>query len=139
MLIRLHTEFFWLSSETHSDRLSKQTAASVRRTICWNFEWKFPENPSFPSYCVLLREGIKCARARCKTCPFICNVEKLLGPKRSTKITDHFTMYLYLSHGHLLYKLHSLQKVIHRRNRETTRRQIPRTPSRRRERRQKRI
>ena len=33
----------------------------------------------------------KCARTRCKTCPFICNVEKLLGPKRSIKITDHFT------------------------------------------------
>ena len=33
----------------------------------------------------------KCARARCKTCPFICNVEKLLRPKRSIKITDHFT------------------------------------------------
>ena len=26
-----------------------------------------------------------------KTCPFICNVEKLSGPKRSIKITDHFT------------------------------------------------
>ena len=33
----------------------------------------------------------KCARARCKTCSFICNVEKLSGPKRSIKITDHFT------------------------------------------------
>ena len=33
----------------------------------------------------------KCARARCKTCPFICNIEKLSGPKRSIKITDHFT------------------------------------------------
>ena len=33
----------------------------------------------------------KCARARCKTCPFICKVEKLSGPKRSIKITDHFT------------------------------------------------
>ena len=33
----------------------------------------------------------KCARARCKTCPFICNVKKLSGPKRSIKITDHFT------------------------------------------------
>ena len=76
----------------------------------------------------------KCARARCKTCPFICNVEKLSGPKRSIKITS---FYLYLNQCHLLYNLHSLQKVIHRRNRETTRRQIPRTPSRRRERRQK--
>ena len=27
--------------------------------------------------------AFKCARARCKTCPFICNVEKLSGPKRS--------------------------------------------------------
>ena len=33
----------------------------------------------------------KCARARWKTCPFICNVEKLSGPKRSIKITDHFS------------------------------------------------
>ena len=33
----------------------------------------------------------KCARARCKSCPFICNVEKLSGPKRSIRITDHFT------------------------------------------------
>ena len=33
----------------------------------------------------------KCAHARCKTCPFIYNVEKLSGPKRSIKITDHFT------------------------------------------------
>ena len=33
----------------------------------------------------------KCTHARCKTCPFIYNVEKLSGPKRSTKITDHFT------------------------------------------------
>jgi len=34
----------------------------------------------------------KCARARYrKTCPFIRNVEKTSGPKRSIKITDHFT------------------------------------------------
>ena len=33
----------------------------------------------------------KCARAQCKTCPFISNVEKISGPKRSIKITDHFT------------------------------------------------
>ena len=33
----------------------------------------------------------KCARARCKTCPFIHNVEKISGPKRSITITDHFT------------------------------------------------
>ena len=33
----------------------------------------------------------KCARSRCKTCPFMYNVEKMSGPKRSIKITDHFT------------------------------------------------
>ena len=33
----------------------------------------------------------ECARERCKTCSFICNVEKISGPKRSIKITDHFT------------------------------------------------
>ena len=30
-------------------------------------------------------------RARCKTCPFIRNVEKISEPKRSIKNTDHFT------------------------------------------------
>ena len=33
----------------------------------------------------------KCARTRCKTCPFIRNVGKISGPKRSITITDHFT------------------------------------------------
>ena len=34
----------------------------------------------------------KCACSRCKTCPFIHNVErKMSESKRSTKITDHFT------------------------------------------------
>ena len=33
----------------------------------------------------------KCAFARCKTCPFLRNVEKILGLKQSIKITDHFT------------------------------------------------
>jgi len=33
----------------------------------------------------------KCARARCKTCPFIHNAKKISGAKRSIKITDHFT------------------------------------------------
>ena len=33
----------------------------------------------------------KCARSRCKTCPFIHNVENISGTKRSIKITDHFT------------------------------------------------
>ena len=36
----------------------------------------------------------------------------------------YWSFYLYLNQCHLLYNLHSLQKVIHRRNRETTRRQI---------------
>jgi len=30
-------------------------------------------------------------RARCKACPFIRNFEKISEPKRSIKITDHFT------------------------------------------------
>ena len=34
---------------------------------------------------------LKCTRAWCKTCPFICNVEIISGPKRSIKITVHFT------------------------------------------------
>ena len=33
LTIRLHTEFVWLSSQTHPDRLSTPTAGSVRRTF----------------------------------------------------------------------------------------------------------
>ena len=33
----------------------------------------------------------KRTRARCKTFPFIHNAKKISGPKRSIKITDHFT------------------------------------------------
>ena len=33
----------------------------------------------------------KCARSRCKTCPFVQNAHKISGPKRSVKITDRFT------------------------------------------------
>ena len=33
----------------------------------------------------------KCARSRCKTCPFVRNADKISGPKRSVKITDRFT------------------------------------------------
>ena len=54
----------------------------------------------------------KCARSRCKTCPFIHNVEKMSGPKRSIKITDHF-MHGHLRQCHLLHNLHLLQKVTH--------------------------
>ena len=32
----------------------------------------------------------KCARSRCKTCPFVQNADKISGPKRSVKITDRF-------------------------------------------------
>ena len=33
----------------------------------------------------------KCARSRCKTCPFVQNADKISGPKRTVKITDRFT------------------------------------------------
>ena len=33
----------------------------------------------------------KCAQSRRRTCRFIYNVEKISEPKRSIKITDHFT------------------------------------------------
>ena len=32
----------------------------------------------------------KCARSRCKTCPFTLNTNKISGSKRSVKITDRF-------------------------------------------------
>ena len=52
---------------------------------------------------------------------------------------DHLSCHLHLRHCHLMHNLHSLQKVVHRRNGETIRRTIPRTPFWRKERRQKRI
>ena len=33
----------------------------------------------------------KCARSRCKTCPFVQNADKISGLQRSVKITDRFT------------------------------------------------
>ena len=33
----------------------------------------------------------KCARSRCKNCPFVQNADKISGPKQSVKITDRFT------------------------------------------------
>ena len=33
----------------------------------------------------------KCARVRCRTCPFISNANKISGPKRTVSITDHFS------------------------------------------------
>ena len=73
----------------------------------------------------------KCARSRCKTCPFIYNVEKMWGPKRFIKITDHFTCNT-ANVIYWIYTLHLLQKVIHWWNVKTTGRPIPRTPSQRR-------
>ena len=71
LTIRLHTEFVWLSSQARPDRLSTLTAGSVRQTFCWNFEWKFPENPSFPSYCVLELTNF----ILCRSLPLLCTFE----------------------------------------------------------------
>ena len=49
----------------------------------------------------------KCTRSRCKTCPFIHNVEKMSEPKRSIKITDHYTC--TYANVILLQTLHLLQ------------------------------
>ena len=66
----------------------------------------------------------KCARARCILCPFIHNVVKISVSKRSIKIIHHFTC----TSANVIYRItfYSLQKVIHRRNRKTTTRPIPR-------------
>ena len=39
----------------------------------------------------LVISTFKSASSRCKTCPFIHNVEKMSGPKRSMNTTDHYT------------------------------------------------
>ena len=50
----------------------------------------------------------KCARSRCKTCPFILNTIKISGPKRFVKITDRFTCtnVIYCITGTLCNKLY---------------------------------
>ena len=37
------------------------------------------------------RDTFQCARARCKTCPFNLNTDRISGPKRSIQITDRFS------------------------------------------------
>ena len=69
----------------------------------------------------------KCARKRCNTCPFIHNAARITGPKRSMKITDR----LHLRKCYLLHNMHFMQKDIHWRDGEETRRPFPRTPTRR--------
>ena len=54
----------------------------------------------------------KWARSRCKTCPFIHNAEKMLGPKRSNKITDPFTCTSANVIYCITYVMYLLQKVI---------------------------
>jgi len=61
-------------------------------------------------------DTFKCAHTRCKTCPCIRNVEKILGPKRLIKITDHLTC----TSASVIYCINRTQ-VTHLQNRETTR------------------
>ena len=69
---------------THNHNFEIQNALVSKRSTL--LSWK-----GVNSYKFRQPGTFKCARTRCKTCPFICNVEKLSGPKRSIKITDHFT------------------------------------------------
>ena len=72
---------------------------------------------------------LKCARSRCKTCPFVQNADKISGPKGSVKITDRFMC----TSANVIYCITCTlcKKTIHWRNRKTTRRPIPRIPMRR--------
>ena len=58
---------------------------------CITHIYSLENHNSPPSGLITCFITFKCARARCKTFPFIRNVEKIWGPKRSMKITDHFT------------------------------------------------
>ena len=105
--------FFWLNTLT----------VNLQHFICNFLVWSAFQTSEQPG-------TLKCARARCETCPFICNVEKLSGLKQSIKITDHFTC----TSANVIYFITCTlcKKVIHRRNKATTRWPIPRRPSRRR-------
>ena len=61
--------------------------------IIWLYQlsWKWTSDQKLSFQTNDQPGAFKCARARCKTCPFIHNANKISGPKRSIKITDHFT------------------------------------------------
>ena len=40
----------------------------------------------------------KCKLTRCKICPFISNIVKILGPNRSAKVTDYFMIIFIYQH-----------------------------------------
>ena len=72
--------------------------------------------------------NFKCARTRCKTCPFIHNAKKISGPKRSIKITHHFTC----TSANVIYCItYTYCKKIYTTTSTTTRWPNPRTSSRR--------
>ena len=56
---------------------------------CVVFVWG--EKLGWPRTLFIILLTFKCARSRCKTCPFVRNADKISGPKRSVKITDRFT------------------------------------------------
>ena len=75
----------WPDTGSHlSQRLIVVTFSIFRSEVecCYNWTLLFD---------VVQPGTFKCARTRYKTCPLIRNVEKISGPKRSIKITDHFT------------------------------------------------
>ena len=62
--------------------------------------------------------NFNCTRKRCKTCPFIHNTDKVIGRKRSIKITDPFTCIS----ANVIYCIKcTLCKNIHRRDRKKNR------------------
>ena len=62
-------------------RLNPGSHGTPSRSDCFLTAFKTIEKPG----------TFKCARSRCKTCPFVQNADKISGPKRSVKITDCFT------------------------------------------------
>ena len=102
------TEFHLPSVTTHKTLPSKTLFASNFKILRHDHETKHMFS-STTTYFIQTRKNIrnfltgrairsdkqsgtfKFALTKCKTCPHIYNMLKMLGPNRSAKITDHFT------------------------------------------------
>ena len=75
-LITMSLRFFRLLARIDCTKIAGHILVNIVRS-------SFQTNDQFGNF--------NCARSKCKTCPFIYNVDKMSEPKRSIAITDHFT------------------------------------------------
>ena len=77
----------WLYNKWQWFEMTNDQVTKSNQWPMTNDQWPMTK---WPNQTNDLSGTFKCARSRCKTCPFIHNAEKISGPERSCKITDHF-------------------------------------------------